>query len=153
MFFMDHDERPRVSEDLILEELEEQLDEGVAIDLTKPVNPHKNRCTVCTGDTRDNIWFQPKAPGHPGRCILDEITYDDVYQVLLKFPTAASDLARITDVRDLQTLSRTVKVMMDPLDDDRVFAKRLNNNTIPFYSIFAGNMDGSILGRPRSPKK
>jgi hypothetical protein len=149
---MDHDhddERPRISEDLVLAELEDQLEEGIGIDLTKPVNPHKNECTVCTGDTRDNVWFQPKAPGYPGRCILDEITYDDVYEVLLKFPTAAADLARITDVRDLQTLARTVKVEMDPLDDDRIFAKRLNANTLPMYNIMYGNFDGTVMGRKR----
>ena len=143
------DDHGRVSEDLVLEELEEQLDEGVGIDLTKPVNPHKNECTVCTGDTTNNIWFQPKAPGYPGRCILDECTYDDVYQVLLRVPAAAKDLARITDKRDLQTLAATVKVELDPLDDDRVFAKRLNANTLPIYTFFHGNLFGDVMGRKR----
>ena len=115
----------------------------------KTVNPHKNECTVCTGDTRDNVWFQPKAPGYAGRCILDEITYDDVYQVLLRFPTAAADLARITDKRDLQTLARTIKVMMDPLDDDKIFAKRLNAGAPAYYSVMHGNFDGTPCGRRR----
>ena len=114
------------------------------IEMTDEVNPNKNECTVCTGDIRNNIWFVPRAPGYPGRCILDELTYDDVYMTLLRSPVAAKDLARITSDPKLQALAREVKLMVPPQQDDEVAAARINANTLPFYTVLRGNTDGTI---------
>jgi hypothetical protein len=112
--------------------------------MSDAVNKHPQECTVCTGDTSDNIWFVPRAPGYPGRCILDEINYDDVYTVLLRVPCAAKDLARITNNPVLLALSREVKLIKDPIEDSEAAAKRINANTLPFYTVFKGNMGGDI---------
>lgn len=133
--------------DVDIANIEEAAIAGTELDLTAPVNPCKNECTVCTRDTSDNLWFQPQAPGYPGRCILDELTYDDVYQVLLRNPNAAPDLMRITDDQNLLSLARVVKVEQDPIEDDKKFADRINANTLPFYTVLAGNIDGSIMGK------
>ena len=133
--------------DVDIANIEEAAINGNEIDLTAPVNPDKNECTVCTLDTSDNLWFLPRAPGYPGRCVLDELTYDDVYQVLLRNPNAAADLARITDDCKLLALSREVKVEQDPLEDDKRFADNINRNTLPYYTQFAGNVGGDIIGK------
>ena len=114
------------------------------VDFDEDVNPNKNECTTCTGDTRNNIWFVPRAPGFPGRCVLDELTYDGVYTVLLRNPNAARDLARVTSEPKLQALAREVKLVVDSKEDGEASAKLLNANSLPFYTVLRGNSDGSI---------
>jgi len=69
------------------------------------VNPNKNCCTLCSGDIeRPNVWFQKKPEYFHqgvGRCILDELTFAEVYTVLLRNPDAKRDLLRITHDPDL----------------------------------------------------
>ena len=142
---MNHDDLDDLN-DVEMAELEEAIAAGNDVDLTEDVNKHKNRCTMCTGDTANNIWFVPRAVGYPGRCILDELTYDDVYRVLLKNPNAAKDLARVTDNPKLLSLAREVKPLVDPLDDDKIMANRLHANSLPFYTVLRGNSDGTPNG-------
>jgi hypothetical protein len=123
--------------------------EGSHIDMQQKVNPNKNKCTVCTGDTSNNIWFVPRAPGFPGRCILDELTYDDVYTVLQRNPNASRDLQRVTSQPTLLRLAREVPLVKDPIEDDQAAADRINANTLPFYTIMRGNIDGSVMGKGR----
>lgn len=117
-----------------------------AVNLQNKVNPSKNTCTVCTGDTSNNIWFVPNAPGYPGRCILDELTYDDVYTVLQRNPNASRDLQRVTSQPTLLRLAREVKLVQDPIEDNQAAADRINANTLPYYTVMHGNQDGSITG-------
>lgn len=113
-------------------------------DMDEPVNPNKNCCTYCTGDTKCNIWFQLRAPGFPGRCILDELTYDEVYDVLRRNPQAAADLMRITTNPKLLALAREVKLSQTEQEDAEQAAKRLQANSLPFYTVLRGNGDGTI---------
>ncbi len=114
------------------------------INLELDVNPDKNTCTVCSLNTQDNIWFVPRAPGFPGRCILDELTYADVYWVLMKNPKAAEDLKKITEDPTLLKLANEVKLVEYPMKDSDEVQKRLNANSIPFYTVLRGNSDGTI---------
>jgi hypothetical protein len=114
-------------------------------ELNDPVNPWKTVCTVCTGDYQNNIWYQARADGFAGRCILDELTYADVYDVLLRVPGAAEDLARITSDPRLLMLAREVKVMVPEITESERVAKRINGSAPPFYTVLRGNTDGSVL--------
>lgn len=113
-------------------------------DMCEDINPNKNCCTMCTGDTKCNVWFTLRAPGFPGRCILDEITYDEVYEVLRRNPKAADDLMRITNNPKLLALAREVKLTQTDQDDAEQAAKRLDANSLPFYTVMKGNGDGTI---------
>jgi len=99
---------------------------------------------MCSGDKENNVWFQPGPPGFPGKCKLDEMTWGQVYMVLQRFPTAKEDLIRITHYRPLLTLAIQSNLIADPLDDDRIAQKRLQANSLPFYTHMRGNTDGSI---------
>lgn len=113
-------------------------------DMQECVNPDKNCCTKCTGDTKCNIWFTLRAPGFPGRCVLDEMTYDEVFDVLRRNPNAADDLMRITNDPKLLSLAREVKLSQTDQDDAEQAAKRLNQNTLPYYTVLRGNSDGTV---------
>jgi hypothetical protein len=114
------------------------------LDLNEDVNPNKNYCTVCDGNTENNIWATDRAPGFPRRCILDELTYNDVYWVLLRNPKAAGDLKKITTNPTLLSLANEVKLLERPFDDAEKTAKRLNGGAPPFYTVMKGNTDGTI---------
>ena len=120
------------------------------------VNPDKNCCTLCTGDTHLNIWHQPPPPGFhgPGRCILDELTFAEVYTVLIRNPSAKKDLLRITHDIDLITLANNSALIQDPLDADSRATNLINKgpNSLPIYTLFHGNTDGSITGRSSKRK-
>lgn len=113
-------------------------------DMAEDVNPNKNCCTKCTGATESNIWFQLRAPGFPGRCILDEMTYDQVYEVLLRNPVAARDLMKITNDPKLLSLAREVKLIQTDQDESEKVQKRLDANSLPFYKVLRGNGDGTV---------
>jgi len=112
-------------------------------DLSNAVNPDKNCCTVCTGDTTCNMFFQDRAAGFPGRCILDEMTYEQVQCILIRNPRAKYDLLRITDDPILLAMARDSKLLESPQADGERAAKKLNANSIPYYTLFKGNTDGT----------
>lgn len=114
------------------------------MEMSDDVNPFKNKCSMCTGDTKDNVWFQLRAPGFAGRCILDELTYDQVYDVLRRNPQAAKDLMRITTNPKLLSLAREVKLIKTDQQDDEEAARRLQANTLPYYTLHKGNTDGTV---------
>jgi hypothetical protein len=109
-----------------------------------PCNPNRHSCTLCTGDKTNNIFFTSKAPGFPGRCILDEMSFDDVYWVLQKIPQAKADLIRITSDPTLLALAKDTGLIESPLDESERLAHRENATALPFYTMFRGNIDGSI---------
>jgi len=120
------------------------------------VNPNKNCCTLCSGDIRTpNVWFTPPPPGFTqgvGRCILDELTFGEVYTVLIRNPDAKKDLLRITRDPDVVALANNSQLIQDPLDSDLRATNLINKgpNSLPFYTFFRGNIDGSIgNGGPR----
>lgn len=106
-----------------------------AIDPEDPVNPNAGRCTVCTGDCSNNIWFTPGPPGFPGKCKLDELTYDQVEFVLSKNPSAKRDLLRITTDPNLIRLANETKMVGSDQQDSERFAERLHRNSLPIYTV------------------
>lgn len=120
-----------------------------AFRLEDDLNPPETRncCSLCQGDEKDNIFSVPRAPGFPNRCILDELTFDQLYTVLLRNPNAKRDLLRITSDPLLISLANEVKLIADPLEDDKIVEKMINGKgTLPFYTQFRGRPDGSIGG-------
>ena len=113
------------------------------------VNPNPNCCTLCTGDTTNNVFFVPRAPGYPGKCMLDEMTFEQVSLTIQRVPGAKEDLMRITDDPLLLAMARNSQLVVDPIDEDEQMRKRLHRNSLPYYTVFAGNTDGSPNGRLR----
>jgi len=108
--------------------------------MDEDVNPNKNCCTVCTGDRTNNIWYVN------GKCKLDELTYEQVWMVLLRSPDAKRDLQRITSDPVLLTLANNTQLITDEIEDDRQAAKRIDGKGLPYYQLFRGNIDGSVIG-------
>ena len=109
------------------------------------VNPNHNCCTVCNKDTSNNIFFVPRAPGYPGRCILDEMTFEDVHRALTTIPKAKEDLLRITDDPELRDMAMESKLVQSDADDNKVATDLINKRgTLPFYTVLRGNTDGTI---------
>jgi hypothetical protein len=109
-----------------------------------PVNPNHNCCTMCTGNTANNIFWQTSPPGFPGKCKLDLMTYGQVYAVLRRTPRAKIDLLKITSDTTLVALANTTPVTESDLDESERVMKRLGANTLPYYTIFKGKIGGGF---------
>jgi hypothetical protein len=109
-----------------------------------PVNLNPNGCTVCTGDTSNNIWVQPGPPGYPGKCKLDLLTYEQVYCVLQRVPCAKADLLKITSDQCLVNLANSTQLVVPEKEDNAIAASRLMRNSLPYYTVFRGNTDGTV---------
>lgn len=107
------------------------------------VNLNPNGCTVCTGSTSGNIWFQPGPPGYPGKCKLDLMTYEQVFRVLQRVPCAKAHLLRITTDECLVRLANHTKLVMPPQEASQMVERRLNANSLPYYTVLRGNTDGT----------
>jgi hypothetical protein len=96
---------------------------------------------LCSGDKTNNIFYVN------GQCQLDLLSWEQLYAVLRRYPNAIRDLERITSDPILLTMAREARLEVDPLDDDRIATQRINkNDKQPFYTVFGGNMDGSVGG-------
>jgi hypothetical protein len=105
------------------------------------INENWNCCTLCSGDKTNNIFYVN------GQCQLDLLSWEQLYAVLRRYPNAIRDLERITSDPILLTMAREARLEVDPLDDDRIATQRINkNDKQPFYTVFGGNMDGSVGG-------
>lgn len=111
-------------------------DDDGTIDLEDPVNKDYNSCTVCTGDKSNNIWFVN------GKCKLDQLTYEQVQYILSRVPQAKKDLLRITTDPKLLDLANSTKPINQEALDDAAAVKRLHRNTLPFYTVLRGNLNG-----------
>lgn len=116
-----------------------ERDPDFEYDPEQPVNPNPNFLTLCTGDRKDNVFYEPGQPGYPGRRVLDELTFEQVYLVLLRVPKAKADLMRITDDPSLLAMARESRIAEDPIDEDEKIRKRLTANSLPMYTVFKGN--------------
>jgi hypothetical protein len=114
------------------------------LDMESPVNPQSPYCTVCTGNTNNNIFFIVNAAG-VGQCRLDQMTYEQVVRVLAHNPGAGQQLIAITDDTTLHSLANTVGLVLDPLEDDDNARRRIDANSLQFYTLFRGNIDGSVV--------
>lgn len=120
------------------------------IDMADPVNPDPSSGSVCTGDCTNNMFWRPGAEGFPGQCILDEMTFGQVYAVLQRHPQAAAHLRRITNDVTLLTMASNVPLIESEIVSNEVATRRLNaNTTTKYYTLFRGNIDGTP-GRGRS---
>lgn len=113
-------------------------------DPDSPVNPDPTHFTVCTGDLTNNIFFIPKAPGYPGRAILDEMTYDQVHNALLTLPAAKKDLLRITDDPTLIAMANETKLVVSEFTEGDNTQRKFMQGTLPYYTILRGNWDGHL---------
>lgn len=105
------------------------------------VNRNWTCCTLCQGDKTDNIFYVN------GKCKLDEVTWEQLYMVLRKVPQAKRDLQRITTDPILLKLAAETRLETDEIEDDKQAADLINKkNTLPMYTVFRGNFDGSIIG-------
>ena len=108
-------------------------------DMCDPCNAEKKQ-SLCDGDCSNNIWFVS------GRCKLDNLTYDQVYFVLQRNPNAKNDLLRVTTDPNLIDLANHSSLIQDPIEMDLSPYRVINNpkNTLPFYTLFKGNMNGNF---------
>ena len=113
--------------------------------MSDPVNPHPATCgSVCTGDHTNNMWWRPGAEGFPGQCILDEMTFGQVYAVLQRHPRADEHLLRITQDETLVTMANNVPLVESEIVSNEVATRRINaNTTTKYYTLFRGNVDGT----------
>lgn len=113
-------------------------------DMEAPCNPSPTTCTLCTGDSTNNIWAVPRGPGYGLRCLLDEMTYQQVYDILRRIPEAKGDLLRITSDPCLVSLAQTTHLDLVEQKDLERFAQRVNDSTLVFYTKFRGNLSGGF---------
>ena len=122
------------------------------IDPCAPVNPNYQVCpSKCNLDKTNNIWYVPFQEGYDCKCKLDQMTYQQVVNILERVPYAARDLERITDDECLLTLAREVTLLVPEQEDDQKAMDRLNANSLPFYTLFHGNVP--TPGPPRERPK
>jgi hypothetical protein len=110
-----------------------------AINKCDPCN--SGHASLCTGDLVDNIWYQD------GVCKLDQLTYDQVEFVLLRNPDAKRDLLRVTSDPTLIQLAHETGLVADEIEDGMIAYRIINNpkQTLPFYTVLRGNIDGTIF--------
>lgn len=115
-----------------------------SLDDNAPVNENPYGASVATGDKVNNIWWRPGPPGYPGSSPLDLMTYGQVAYVLRKNPRAKGDLLRITTDPCLIRLANSIDLTIPDDVDNGIAAKRLQANSLPFYTVFKGNPYGNI---------
>ena len=118
-------------------------DPNLEYDPDSPVNPDPAHFTVCTGDRVDNMFFVERAPGLPGRAILDEMTYDQVHNVLLTIRGAKEALLRITDDPTLIAMANETKLLVGQVDEGDRTQHKFMQGTLPYYTM-RGNWDGHL---------
>jgi hypothetical protein len=121
------------------------------IDMSDPVNPHPSCGSMCgLGDHSGNMWWRPGAEGFPGQCILDELTFGQVFAVLQRHPQAADQLRQITTNETLLMMASNVRLIESEIVSNERVTRKLNaNTTTRYYTLFRGNVDGTP-GRGRS---
>lgn len=94
--------------------------------------------SLCTGDIANNIWYQN------GKCLLDNLRYEQVEFVLQRNPNAKPDLLRVTDDPTLLQIARESSLVISDIQDNLTPYRVINNpkQTLPFYYVFRGNIDG-----------
>jgi hypothetical protein len=104
------------------------------------INPNPQHRTLCQIEhgKHDNIFFVN------GKCKLDELTWQDLFFILERIPVARRDLCRITTEKQLHLLARESSMVTDIIEDDQRSTDLINENTIPTYTVFKGNIGGDI---------
>ncbi len=109
-----------------------------------PCNPDKKK-SLCDGDCSNNMWFVK------GQCRLDQLLYDQVYFILQKNPNAKHDLLKITTDEKLRWMANTTRLVQSTIQEDIRPYNVINNprNTLPFYTLFRGNVGGNAGTAPK----
>ena len=99
-------------------------------------------CTLCDGDTVNNVWIERESPGVVGVCQLDTLTEQQVIMVLERDDKARADLLRVTTNPRLRELAQTIqRLPTEQQDDATQTALNRHHSPLadPFYAIFRGN--------------
>jgi hypothetical protein len=112
----------------------------MAINLCDPCNQNENKVSLCTKPASPgNVWIEN------GYCTLDKITYEVVIHVLSHIHRAANDLREITDDPMLLELANKIGIVRDEKEDNDILRERISGrNTLHFYTVLRGNIDGSV---------
>lgn len=102
-------------------------------------------CTLCDGDTKNNVWVE-RAPGEAnanriGICLLNTMTEAQVIYVLERDEVARRDLFRVTTNPYLLNLARETPRLPTTEESDTTQTRLNRHNSpasIPFYGIFRG---------------
>jgi len=93
---------------------------------------------LCDLDRRCNVWVEgADANGAGGICLLDTFDECQVVNSLQKSQRAKDDLLKVTSNEYLRNLANTVPLLPTANEGDQL-QKELNQNSIPFYSVFRG---------------
>lgn len=120
------------------------LPDGSTLCLTDAVNPNPYYTTVCTGNPVNNMWAEKLNTGYGYRCRLDLMTYEEVWIVLTRVPKAKEDLLKITNDPCLIKLANETKLLVPEKEENDQLQHKMNNS-LPYYRLFRGNIDGSII--------
>lgn len=94
--------------------------------------------TLCDGQRANNVWVEgADAEGNGGICLLDTMELDQIIHSLQRDPQAKVDLLTVTHNEYLRNLANTTPLLPQGNEGDTL-QKEMNQNTIPFYSIFRG---------------
>jgi hypothetical protein len=102
-------------------------------------NPDASK-SLCDGDCSNNMWFIQ------GKCRLDQLTYDQVTFILQRNPHAKNDLLRVTTDECLRRMALEIPLVQSQIQQDQRPYNVINNpkNTLPFYKLFRGNLNGGF---------
>lgn len=107
------------------------------------LNPYAPNCTLCNLNTECNIFYEIKADGN-GRCILDEMTFEQLICILQRNPKAKKHLLQITNDSCLLAMANRTGLIV-PVSEQNIILQRRINNNIPYYTLFRGNTGGDII--------
>lgn len=95
--------------------------------------------SLCTGPRAGNVWVEGDVgpDGTGGICLLDTMELPQIINSIQRDDQARSDLLKITDNEYLLNLAHTLPPLPKVNEGD-VLQKEMNQNSIPFYSIFRG---------------
>jgi hypothetical protein len=88
-------------------------------------------CTLCDGDTTDNVWMAGTV------CQLDTMTEEDIIYVVQRDHRARVDLRRITTNERLLEIANTVPSLPSETPGDQL-QRELAGPAPAFYAIFRG---------------
>lgn len=108
--------------------------------LCEKVNPFPNTCTLCNLNVECNIFYEDYPSG--GRCILDEMTFEQVITILSRNPHAKEHMLKITSDPCLIKLANQIS-LVTPLQEQNLSLMRRLNESIPFYTLYKGNINGT----------
>lgn len=95
--------------------------------------------TLCDLSRKCNVWVEGVVDenGNGGICLLDTMEEYQVINSLQRSQKAKDDLLKVTSNEYLRNLARTIPLLPGINEGDEL-QKELNQNSIPFYSVFRG---------------